>query len=158
MQPDNYFYWDANLFLAYLNNEVPNALTLDTVLENIRKNNKEKIVTSVLSKVEVAWVSTEKLNRTLSVAEEARIDDLWNDSSVIELVEFNDEIAHISRDFLRKSMSNQLTLKFPDAIHIATAKWVGACEMNTYDANLYKFSTLFDIKIHAPNVLQPKIL
>lgn len=152
------YYWDANVFLSYLNEDPLRISTLEAILDDVLNNKKDKIVTSVLSKVEVAWVATEKINRALNQEEEARIDALWNDSSIIELVDFNDDITQIARSLLRKSMARGLSLKTNDAIHLATAEWVGASVMNTYDDRLYKFNDLIGIDIKAPVAEQPRLL
>ncbi len=153
------YYWDANVFLYYLNGDSEKMPVLDAILDGIADaNNKDRIVTSVLSKVEVAWVANERKSRSLSREEEARIDDLWNDSSVIELVDFNDEITHIARSLLRRSMSKGWDgLRTNDAIHLATAEWVGAIEMHTYDARLYKYNELIGLDVKQPTTIQPRL-
>lgn len=152
------FYWDANVFLNYLNGDINRLPTLDAILEDMSNSNKDRIVTSVISKVEVAWVATEKNTRSLSSDEEARIDLLWNDSSVIELVDLNDEITHITRSLLRRAMARGWSLKTNDAIHLATSEWVGAVEMNTYDTRLWKYTELIGIPIKEPIAEQPRLL
>jgi methyltransferase-like protein len=52
--------------LYYLNGDTEKLPILESILENVSKSNKDKIVTSVLSKVEVAWVASEKNKRALS--------------------------------------------------------------------------------------------
>ena len=39
------YYWDANVFLYYLNGDSEKLPTLDGILECVSKNNKDKIVT-----------------------------------------------------------------------------------------------------------------
>jgi predicted nucleic acid-binding protein len=55
-------------------------------------------------------------------------------------------------------MARGLSLKTNDAIHLATAEWVGASVMNTYDDRLYKFNDLIGIDIKAPVAEQPRLL
>jgi predicted nucleic acid-binding protein len=158
MPDSRLFYWDANIFLSYLNGDSARLPTLDAILEDVSKSNKDKIVTSVLSKVEVAWVASEKNVRALSQDEEDRIDALWNDPSVIELVDFNDEITHIARSLLRRSMARGWDgLKPNDAIHLATAEWVGATEMHTYDSRLFRYNELIGLDIKVPIAVQPRL-
>src|SRR5215203_1371136 len=101
MPTNRLFYWDANAFLSYFNEDPARLPTLDAILDEISGNDNDKVVTSVLSKIEVAWVATEKDKRALNPDQEARFDDFWNDSSVVELVDLNDEITHITRSLLR---------------------------------------------------------
>lgn len=157
MPPNRLFYWDANLFLAYLNNEPTRVNVLEAIMGEISQSKKDRIVTSVLSKVEVAWVATENINRALNTEEEAKIDSLWNDASIIEIVDFNDEITYIARSLKRRAMIRGWELKTNDAIHLATAEWVGASEMNTYDCRLYKFSEMIGIVVKIPIAEQPKL-
>ncbi len=63
-------YWDASVFISYINNEPHRVSILDAILEEIEKNINRKIVTSVISKVEVVWTGHEKLNRLLLPEEE----------------------------------------------------------------------------------------
>ncbi|MFH2103091.1 MAG: PIN domain-containing protein [Chloroflexota bacterium] len=158
MPDEHLYYWDANLFMSYLNGDSDRLPVIEAILDEIEKGGKDKIVTSVLSKIEVAWVASEKVNRALSAEEEANIDSLWNDYSVIELVDFSDEVTHIARSILRRSMTRGWKPKTMDAIHLATAEWVGATEMHTYDSNLYKYGELIGIEVKAPIAMQPKLL
>lgn len=149
------YYWDANIFLYYLNGDLTRLPTLDAILEDVSNNSKDRIVTSVLSKVEVAWVATEKNTRVLSPDEEARIDALWNDPSVIELVDLSDEITYIARSLLRRSMARGWDgLKANDAIHLATAEWIGAFEMHTYDTTLFRYGELIGLDVKIPIAAQ----
>lgn len=52
-------YWDASVFISYINNEPHRVNVLEAILEEIEKNNYRKIVTSVISKVEVIWTGQE---------------------------------------------------------------------------------------------------
>lgn len=115
------------------------------------------IVTSTLSKVEVAWVAHEKLNRVLSHDEQTRIDSLWNDSSVVEFVEFYDDIAVSARDIMRTGMIKGWKLKVNDAIHLASAQSVQCSEVNTYDDKWKKYEEIIGITIKEPSTQQPTL-
>lgn len=82
MREPQFTYRDANVFVSYLNNDPDRVPTLEAILETVESSNNDRIVTSVVSKVEVAWVAHEKLNRALSLEEEKRIDDMWNNGNV----------------------------------------------------------------------------
>ena len=157
MHNARFIYWDASVFLYYLNAEPDKIQTIEAILDEVQKSKNDKIITSAVSKVEVAFVASEKLNRALSLEEEANIDNLWNDSSVIEIVELNDEITHIARNILRQAMIKDWKPKPMDTIHLASAEWVNAIEMHTYDRGLFKYGELIGIDVKEPIVLQPKL-
>ncbi len=54
MAETHFIYWDANVFLSYINNLPDRMPVLDAILEEIESSKNDRIVTSVLSKVEVA--------------------------------------------------------------------------------------------------------
>jgi predicted nucleic acid-binding protein len=157
MPTNRLYYWDTNLFLYYLNNDPERVPTLEAILDGISQGNKEKIVTSVITKVEISWIASEKYNRALSAEEEENIDAFLSDASIIELVDFNEEITYIARSLRRRAMERGWSLKTIDAIHLATAEWVGAVEMNTYDDRLFKYNELIGIDVKAPVATQPKL-
>ena len=151
-------YWDADIFISYIN-QIPDRLPIiEAILEEIEGNNDMKIVTSVITKVEVFWAAHEKMNRVLSTDEEDNIDSLWNNPSLIEVIEFNDEIALIARSLMRQGMQNGWKLKTFDAIQIASAEWVQATEINTYNLRDFKkYESVIGIPIINPTINQPKL-
>jgi len=158
MPEPHFIYWDANVFLSYLNSDPDRYSVLEAILEAVETSKIERIVTSVLSKVEVTWVAHEKLNRALNRDEEARIDAMWNNPDVIEMVDFSDEIALTARKIMREGMARGWKLKTNDAIHLASAQWVGASELQTYDLRDFaKFSELLGFTICEPHTIQPKL-
>ena len=158
MREPRFLYWDANVFLSYLEDDPDRIPTLEAILEAVETSDTDRIVTSVISKVEVAWVAHEKLSRALNSDEEKRIDDMWNNANVVEMVDFDDEIALMARKLMREGMSRGWKLKTNDAIHLASAQWVGAVELQTYDLKDFeRFSDLIGIQIREPHTLQPKL-
>lgn len=158
MPEPRYIYWDANVFLSYLNDDPERVPVLEAILEAIESSKTDRIVTSVLSKVEVAWIAHEKLNRVLDREEEARIDEMWNNPDIVELVDFSDEIALKARKFMREGMGMGWKLRTNDAIHLASAQWVGAIELQTYDLDdLQKYSQLAGLTVCNPHAIQPKL-
>lgn len=158
MPETRFLYWDTDVFLSYLNEHPDRISTLQSILDRISKDKQSLIVTSTISKVEVAWVAHEKLNRVLNPSEESRIDDLWNDSSVIDFIEFHDDVAIIARDLMRTGMIKDWKLRTNDAIHLASAQWVQCYEINTYDDKWSKYSEIVGIDIKEPSVIQPSLL
>ena len=104
MPEPSFFYWDADVFLSYLNNDLERLPVIEAILEAVESSKNDKIVTSVISKVEVTWAAHEKLSRVLSADEENRINSMWNNSEVIELIDFNEEIALLARQAMREGM------------------------------------------------------
>ena len=88
------------------------------------------------------------------------LDEFWADDSVFEIVEFHDEIARMSRHLIRSSItSGQKVIKPMDAIHLATAKWVGVSEFHTYNLkDFQRFQPEVKFKICEPHIVQPKLL
>ena len=151
-------YWDSDVFLSFMN-QVPDRLpVIEAILEEIEGNGQDKIVTSAVTMVEVSWVAHEKLNRVLSADEEARIDGLWSNPSLIEVIEVNDEIARIARSLMRQGMINGWKLRTFDAIQIASAEWIQATEINTYNLRDFKkHESMIGIPIRNPFANQPKL-
>jgi predicted nucleic acid-binding protein len=156
--PDfQYTYWDANVFISYLNDDKDRMPVLEAILEAVESSKIARIVTSVISKVEVTWVAQEKLKRNLSVDEEKRIDEMWENDEIFEMIEFNNEIALSARKLMREGLSRGWRLRTNDAIHLASAQWV-AIELQTYDIKDFeKFSQLVGIAIKEPHTIQPKL-
>lgn len=76
----NFVYWDSCVFLSYINADPERIDILEAFLDEIQKSNGERrIVTSILTKVEVAWTVTEHRRQALSPIVEQTIDNLWND-------------------------------------------------------------------------------
>lgn len=158
MPEKRYLYWDTDVFISYFNGDVERYPVLESILEEIEKSKVERIVTSILTKVEVAWVAHEKTNQALSTEDEDRISEFWANSNVIELIEFNDEIATIARNLMRFGMLQGWKLRTNDAIHLASAQWVGAYEIHTYNLrDFQKFIENIGIDIQNPHIIQPKL-
>jgi predicted nucleic acid-binding protein len=150
-----FIYWDSCVFMSYINADPDRIDTLDAILDDIHKSNREKkIVTSILTKVEVASSATEHATRLLSPAIEQIIDDLWNDESVIGFIELHDGIAMRARGLMRQALAQGWSLKPPDAIHLASAQWLEVEELHTYDDKLPRYGTMIGCKICEPYTTQ----
>ena len=62
-------YWDANAFLAYVNEETNRMPTLDAILDGAAKG-EIQLRTSEISRAEVAFGTTEQTQRALDIATE----------------------------------------------------------------------------------------
>jgi predicted nucleic acid-binding protein len=152
------FYWDSCVFLNVIDASPQHINTLRSFLEEVQNNSDDIIVTSAIAKVEVAFTSYEKTAGALDPQAEANIDALWNDPSVVELIDFNDDIAVIARDLMREAITRGWSLKPNDAIHLASARWMGnITEFHTYD-DLSKYASLIGCDICEPYILQPRLI
>ncbi len=90
-------------------------------------------------------------------AYDARIAKLWTDTSVVKLVEVHELIVNDARNIVRGVMPAGLALKANDAIHLATAKHIGATEFHTYDRKLLnpEYARVTELSIRVPSVSQP---
>ena len=155
----SFIYWDSCVLLSWVDGiNYPRRLeVLDTVVDELSKT-RGHILTSAISKVEVAYFSEEKTHGTLNKELEQRLDDLWVDAEHIKVVEFHDAISARARGLLRQALSRKQTLKPMDAIHIASALWVGenssVYEFQTYDKGLCRFGQTLGINICEPHPLQ----
>lgn len=153
-------YWDSSVILSYFNAHPDRLPILEAILDDISKSGRsKKIVTSTIAKVEVAFVEVERLRNRLRPGVEQSINDFWSDNSVIELVEVHAEIADIARTMIRGGIPRGWRLKTADAIHLATAKWVGAIELQTYDLpHFQRYAPEIGMEIREPRTLQPRLV
>lgn len=95
------------------------------VIEELRRQARAEeieLLTSVLSKVEVAFGASERTEGTLDAEVEARIDNLRAPGSPIKLVEFFELIGDRARSLMRQGIAQSWgSLKPMDATNLATA-------------------------------------
>lgn len=147
-------YWDANAFLSYVNGYEGRM----PVLEALLSGGGVTIYTSVISKAEVAFGGVEQTRRRLDPAVEGRINGLWANPDTI-VVDCQNEIGEGARRLMRETFPRGWRLKPPDAIHLATARWlidtgVRVDEFHTYDQRLMRRSDIVGFTICAPNTAQ----
>jgi len=155
--PDDRRYWDACVFLSYINGVADRLPTIDALLADSEAGNFE-IITSTVSVVEVAYALTEKNTRVLDPASEAAIDALWQDRTTIKLVEFYEELGREARALMRAGIAEGWSLKPKDAIHLATASVHKATMMHTYDGGLVKYGKLIGIDVCEPFTPKPRLI
>jgi predicted nucleic acid-binding protein len=147
------YYWDANLFLEYINGVAAHLPVLDDMLARSR-NGEIEIVTSTWSISEVAFAEVERQQRALLPGIEAKIDQLWADRKAIKLIESHEVIHRETRRLLREAMALGLKLQSKDAIHLASAINVKAARLHTFDADFMKLAPLVAIPIEEPSMPQ----
>lgn len=151
-------YWDADVWLSYIN-AVPERLSiLDALLaDSTSDNGLIELCTSALSQVEVAFGKMEQDNMLLDPKIEEKIDKLWADRNAVKLAEYHDGIGIEARQFIRLAISKGWGLKPMDAIHLATAKWFEVIEFHTYDEKLLKYTNEVGFPIVHPHIQQPQL-
>ena len=160
--PDTAVYWDANVFLSYINGVPERLPTLDALLESSASGGGIRIYTSTLSVTEVAFATSEQKRGVLDPAMEQKIDSLWEPSGPVTLADFHIGIGRQARDLMRGAITNRWSLKPYDANHLATAQWlskmdISVDEFHTYDDRLVKYGSIVGFKIVRPYISAPKL-
>lgn len=148
-------YWDACVPLSYINRVEDRLPDLDWYLERSGKD--FQLVTSAISVVEVAFALQEKETGVLDQAVEDAISGLWAADSPIKLVEYYPLIGEDARALIRAALPVGWRLKPNDAIHLATARRIGAVEFHTYDTGLSKYEATLGFPIRQPAATTPML-
>lgn len=137
-------YWDACVFLSYVNELEGRVENIDALFEEGRQKRIE-IVTSSISITEVSFGALEQ--GALDPATDAKIDKLWMPPSPVQVVEFYRPIAYRAKELVRRGLNENRKLKPMDAIHLGTALQLDSQELNTYDGDLLRWNP------HVPELL-----
>ena len=155
-------YWDANVFLHYVNSTAAYLPVLEALLRS-SASGEVAIYTSALSKVEVSFGEVEKTQRRHIPEIAERIDALWSDPDAIRLVDFHEVISQEATRLMRASLPQGGGLRPYDAIHLATAQWLidaggRVDEFHTYDQRLMRHSGSVGFTLCAPNTAQLSLI
>jgi predicted nucleic acid-binding protein len=147
-------YWDANVPLSYLNGVPDRVPILDELFRQARAKEIE-LLTSSISRVEVAYIQSEKQAGVLDQQTEEALDALWSPPSPIKTVEFYDLIGDKARVLMRQGISQGWgKLKPMDAIHLATAQQMAVAEFHTYCDRLLKWTGALGFPVTEPQTAQ----
>jgi predicted nucleic acid-binding protein len=156
--PKRRIYWDAPVWLSYVNGDVDRLPTLDALLaDSSSTSGAIELYTSTVSQVEVAFAKAEQDKRALDPTIEQQIDELWADRSALKLVELYETITREARQFIRLAMTRGWSLKPIDAIHLATAKLSQCEEFHTYDERLLRYTNDVGFPVVEPHTQQPRL-
>jgi len=151
-------YWDADVFLSYINAVADRLPTLDALLdESADSEHEREIITSTYTIAEVAFALHEKAQKALDSDAENKIDALWTDRYAVKLIEFHEGIARDARTLIRGAMAAGTRLKPGDAIHLASGRAVGCAEFHTYSKDLPRYAELSGLAIMEPYVAQGRL-
>lgn len=152
------YYWDAAVFLSYINQLADRVPDIDALLDAAQKG-EVQILTSTLSIVEVAFGAQEQFNDQEVAAEvEDDIEKLWLSPSPIKMVEFSPIVARDARSLIRTARGQGWGLKPADAIHLATAQQLKVQKFHTYEkSKLDKYGPLCGFDVEEPRATQPQL-
>jgi predicted nucleic acid-binding protein len=144
-------YWDSCVFLSYINGVADRLPTIDALLaESTDPEHQREIVTSSFTIVEVAFALHEKTQKVLDSEAEDKIDALWADRYAVKLIDFHEGIAREARTLVRGAIAAGFSLKPGDAVHLASARSLGAVEFHTYSKDLVKYANVTGFPIMEP--------
>ena len=150
-------YWDASVFLSYVNDVADRAPVVGALLDQSRSR-RLVIFTSVLSMTEVAFSGDEQSSRTLDPDVEELISGLFRTRQIVRTVDFSQVIAVGARQLMRRAIGEGLSLKPADAIHLATAASSAVDEVHTYDRKWSSYSEIVGLPIREPFTNEPRML
>lgn len=151
-------YFDANVFLAYVGNELGRADTVQTLMDEARRGQTE-ILTSTLSIAEVAFGAHERDHGLTEAGEEA-IDQLWTPASPITLVDVSQAVTRNARTLIRSARADGVGgFRGADAIHLATARMFGCDTVFTYEneTRRARWQQIVELPVTEPETDAPQL-
>lgn len=148
-------YFDASVYLAFLNNEPDRASVVESLLEEAEQGS-VRIFSSTVSLTEVVYLRS--LGESLNHAEiDAQIDKLLQNPSITTLIQLTAEIGVMAREFVRSQPARDSALQVRDAIHLATAAQANVDYFCVYDADFHPFREHVDFEIGEPSISSPRM-
>ena len=145
-------YWDANLFLEYVNRASERLVAIDQLVAEARAG-EAVIGTSIFSVTEAAYSTNESLLRALNPQVELSFDRIFRSLSYVTVIPIDYAIAVRARTLVRQAMVLERSLRPADAIHLASAEAFGADLIYSYDRPLSRRSAELDsVPVREPAV------
>lgn len=157
-----YLYWDASVFIAWLQNEPNRADKIKQHLDEFPQDGL-MLVASAVSIVEVAFTAQERVSEAnISPQNVALIEGVWQDPRIL-LVEASAPILRSARNLIRSFKANHVKLTPLDAIHLATALWVDKYihpieAVETFDRRWIDHQALIGLRVQEPHPNQYRLL
>lgn len=142
-------YWDACVFLDYVNGVPEKVPVLNRLLDRASSGGNIELFTSTLSITEVAFGRLDQTGTGFDLSVEQHIDALWTDPT-IKQAEYHRFTAFEARDLMRASKLAGVRLAGSDAIHLATARRLDVAEFHTYDRKLFQHAQQLGFPIREP--------
>lgn len=151
-------YWDSCVFLALINEEQDRLPYIRACLDEAQAEDR-RIITSTFTITEVAFAAQERSDRALDSVTLERIDKLWKPiSSPVRLADYHIGIGETARDLMRSGVEQGWRLRPRDAIHLATAVYEKAQELNTYNISDFKrWEAILGMTVQEPNPFNPQL-
>lgn len=149
-------YWDACVFLAYVQEE-PGCEIIEAMLEQAKRG-EVVVYTSQLSIAEVArsprCIANPAAARVSTPEELRTVDALWQPPSKIVFVDLSMALAYAARDLVRKAAALTPTrgLRSADAIHLASFVKSEAVRLVSGDERLRNAATALGMNAHPPEL------
>lgn len=144
------FYWDSNVILTFLNAyEAARVQTIEALLYRASQGVIE-ILTSTLTLVEVAFIRDEYDAGDLPEGVDERISSLWYPSGPIKLVDLQQSLAERARGLVRRAAASGGGIDPRDAVHLASAMYVNAPVVHTYEKKLHRQAGDLGLEITEP--------
>jgi predicted nucleic acid-binding protein len=141
-------YWDANLFLAYLEKTPDQFASIAARLAQTQRH-AIPIYTAAVSVTEVAFFGAERTRGVLDPMIPDRLAALWDDA-LIRVIDVTFPVALAARDLVRRSLLDGPRLRPIDAIHLAAAASVLVHAFYSYDRSLHRHSRRYGFVIADP--------
>ena len=139
------YYWDACMFLAWLNDEQRASGEMDGVREIVERAKRRdcRLMTSVLTTVEV-----------LEAKIPAGVDTMLNGlMRRMARVSIDIKVAQLAHDIRSYYAKDGQSIKAPDALHLASAILHRADELHTFDSRLIALTG--DVAGHRLTICKP---
>ena len=143
-------YFDASVFIAWLNNEDARAISIGQVLA-AAKDIELDILTSIITLTEVAYVRRDQDSLDLEETDQI-INAILLDESLVSIVPYDQSVALQARRLVRRDPVSREGLQVLDAIHFASAEVAGADFFATYDRDFVHASDRVNIPIGPPTL------
>ena len=150
------YYFDSSVFLDLIEHpeDQEPAKTIAAMIDAASKGHC-RIITSLITMVEVLWAKHELDKKKLDAKVENRIMALWHpESSPIKVIEVSEFITRDALSLLREGLKKGWSKsKGVDAVHLITAKREGATEFIATEHAMEKWGKRLGFEVKLPHAV-----